>query len=45
MEEIIAVIFKTGELIFDFAETVYQKFLSDETNDNQQDQSEVDEAQ
>jgi len=45
MEEIVIAIFKAGELAFDFAETVYEKFFSDETDDDQQNQSEIDEAQ
>jgi len=39
MEEIVIAIFKAGELAFDFAETVYKKFFSDETDDDQQNQS------
>ena len=38
MEEIVIAIFKAGELAFDFAETVYKKFFSDETDDDQQNQ-------
>ena len=34
MEEIVIAILKTGELAFDFAETVYQKFFSDKTDDD-----------
>lgn len=34
MEEIFTIVLKTGELLFDFVDTVYRKLFSDSTDDD-----------
>lgn len=33
MDEIVTIVLKTGELLFDFADTVYRRLVSDSDDD------------
>ncbi|WP_323171181.1 hypothetical protein [Natrialba sp. PRR66] len=45
MDEIVLVFIKTIELIFDLVETIYRRFFSDDTDDDKQSQSGIDDVQ